>query len=37
MLSVNKQNLAYPFYPSHEPSFDQTSIGKLNEFIDGRD
>ena len=37
MLSVNKQYLAYPYYPSNEASFEQTSIGKLNEFIDGRD
>ena len=37
MLSVNKQNLAYPYYPSNEPSFEKTSIGKLKEFIEESD
>ena len=37
MLSVNIQILAYPYYPSHEASFEHTSIGKLKQFLMNRD
>ena len=33
MLSANTQNLAYPYYPSHEASFEHSNIGKLTEFL----